>query len=237
MGNRPSKSRETVAELRKQSSDIKIRARALKKLADEERNMAKELLRDGNQEGARKALIRRKRYQKDLNSLHSKAAMVSRVIEAIAKAEQNDKLLKVLSASKTVLDTTASEERMTQAEEVMTGLEMSLENVDALEERFEETSILDDPLDLELADIGSEMDVLMSEIEQESGQRKPAPAQTTPSTTAPQRRRRTVLQDTDEFAPIPSSTPDSSGGAESEEDQKLRDEIARIRQELGEELG
>ena len=41
-GTRPSKSRENVSELRKQSSDIKIRARALKKLSNEERTMAKE---------------------------------------------------------------------------------------------------------------------------------------------------------------------------------------------------
>ena len=47
-GSRPSKSRETVAELRKQSSDIKIRARALKRLSDEERSIAKDFLRDCN---------------------------------------------------------------------------------------------------------------------------------------------------------------------------------------------
>ncbi|MHA2363866.1 MAG: Snf7 family protein [Candidatus Hodarchaeales archaeon] len=236
-GSRPSKSRETVAELRKQSSDIKIRARALKKLADEERDMAKEFLRDGSKDSATKALIRRKKYQKDLSSLYSKAATVNSVIEAMAKAEQNDKLLKVLGASKTVLDHAANEDRLTQAEEIMTGLEAAIENVDYIDERLTESAVLDDPLDIELADIGDELNVLMSEIQNETA---PARTQVTPSITKPtgQPSRvgagRKVLEGSMNDFPSVSST---SAGNEDKREHELREEIERIKREMKEELG
>ena len=225
-GTKPSKSRETVAELRKQSSDIKIRARALKRLSDEERSMAKDFLRDGNKGAAEKALMRRKHYQADLAGLMSKAAMVNRVIEAIAKAEQNDKLLRVLQASKTLLDKTASSTRLEQAEEIMTGLEMSIENANYIDERFGESSLLDDDLDFDLADVSDEMNVLMSEIEQETAAPK--------KTATPERKiapRRKVLDVS------PGELPEPEKGATSDaKEQELQAEIERIKREMEEEL-
>jgi hypothetical protein len=222
-GTRPSKSRETVAELRKQASDIKIRARALKRLSKDERAMAKDFLRDGNKGAAEKALLRRKRYQSDLTALMQKASMVNRVIEAIAKAEQNDKLLRVLQASKTMLDRAASSSKLEQAEEIMAGLEMAIENVNYIEERFGDSSLLDDEIDVEMADVAYEMDVLMSEIEAETGKSK-TPARET-RTTRP-RRKILDVEDTD----LPEAAEDSR-----EED--LKAEIARIKREMEEELG
>ena len=225
-GSKPSKSRETVAELRKQSSDIKIRARALKRLGDEERSMAKEFLRDGNKGAAEKALMRRKHYQADLAGLMSKAAMINRIIEAIAKAEQNEKLLKVLSASKTMLDKTASSTRLEQAEEIMTGLEMSIENVNYIDERFAESSLLDDDLDFELADVSDEMNVLMSEIEQETASPKRREA-----TTERRPARRKVLDSS------PAELPEAGKGAtEDVKEKELQAEIERIKREMEEEL-
>lgn len=224
-GSKPSKSRETVAELRKQSSDIKIRARALKRLGDEERSMAKDFLRDGNKAAAEKALIRRKRYQTDLGGLMSKAAMINRIIESIAKAEQNEKLLKVLSASKTLLDKTASQTRLEQAEEIMTGLEMSIENVNYIDERFAESSLLDDEMDVELADVSDEMNVLMSEIQDETApKRKAATAEKKPV-------RRKVLDASPGDLPEP-----EKGAPDDVKEQELQAEIERIKREMEEEL-
>ena len=222
-GTRPSKSRETVAELRKQSSDIKIRARALKRLSNDERAMAKDFLRDGNKGAAEKALMRRKRYQADLGNLMQKAALVNRVIESIAKAEQNDKLLKVLSASKTVLDKTASGSRLEQAEEIMAGLEMSIENLDFIEERFADSALLDDEFDVEMADVADEMNILMSEVEAETGRSK-TPAKATRTVTP----RRKILEAED--TELPEAEKDTR-------DEDLQAEIARIKREMEEELG
>lgn len=225
-GSKPSKSRETVAELRKQSSDIKIRARALKRLSDEERSMAKDFLKDGNKTAAEKALMRRKHYQADLGGLMSKAAMINRIIEAMAKAEQNEKLLKVLSASKTLLDKTASATKLEQAEEIMSGLEMSIENVNYIDERFAESSLLDDELDVELADVSDEMNVLMSEIQEEtsSSRRKEGLAEKKPT-------HRKVLN-----APV-SDLPEAEKGATDDvKEKELQAEIERIKREMEEEL-
>lgn len=226
-GNRPSKSRETVAELRKQSSDIKIRARALKRLSDEERSMAKDFLRDGNKSSAEKALMRRKHYQADLGGLMSKAAMINRVIEAIAKAEQNEKLLRVLSASKTLLDKTASQTKLEQAEEIMGGLEMSIENVNYIDERFSESSLLDDELDVEMADVSDEMNVLIDEIQNETAPSK-SRAQPTPSKPV----RRKVLD-----SPIGDLPEAEKGSANDAQDEELQAEIDKIKREFREELG
>ena len=226
-GNRPSKSRETVAELRKQSSDIKIRARALKRLGDEERSMAKDFLRDGNKSAAEKALMRRKHYQADLAGLMSKAAMINRIIEAIAKAEQNEKLLKVLSASKTLLDKTASQTKLEQAEEIMGGLEMSIENVNYIDERFADSSLLDDELDVELADVSDEMNVLMDEIQNET-----APARSREGTAERKPARRKVLDSS--VGDLPEA---EKGSANDGQDKELQAEIDRIKREMEEELG
>ena len=226
-GTKPSKSRETVAELRKQSSDIKIRARALKRLADEERGMAKDFLRDGNKGAAEKALMRRKKYQIDLGALMSKAAMINRVIEAIAKADQNDKLLRVLQASKTLLDKTASSDRLEQAEEIMAGLEMSIENVNYIEERFGESALLDDDLDVEMADVSDEMNVLISEIQEET-----APARRKESVTERKTPTRRKVLDSSEI-----DLPEAGKEAPDLREHELQAEIERIKKEMEEELG
>ncbi len=239
-GSRPSKSRETVAELRKQSSDIKIRARALKKLSNEERTIAKEFLRDGNRNAAGKAVLRRKKYQHDLGALHSKAATVNSVIEAIAKAETNDNLLRILQASKTVLDKTASIDRLTQAEEIMTGLEAAIENVDYIDERLTESAVLDDPLDLELADIGDELNILMAEIEDETAPTKTKTQPTVTTKTIGHRARRAVLDKEVVDLPSPDREDEQENkfpDREDEQENKLREEIARIKREMKEELG
>lgn len=225
-GSRPSKSRETVAELRKQSSDIKIRARALKRLGDEERTIAKDFLRDGNKGAAEKALMRRKHYQADLSSLMTKAALINRIIESIAKAEQNEKLLRVLSASKTLLDRTASATKLEQAEEIMSGLEMSIENVNYIDERFGESSLLDDDLDFELADVSDEMNVLMSEIQDETSVHRKRESVSDKRPT-----RRKILD-----APVSELPEPEKGSSNDVKEKELQAEIERIKREMEEEL-
>ena len=224
-GTRPSKSRETVAELRKQASDIKIRAKALKRLSDEERGMAKDFLKDGNKGAAEKALMRRKHYQADLASLMSKAALINQVIESIAKAESNAKLLKALNSAKVDLDKTASSTQLEHSEEIMSGLEESMENVDAIDERMRESIILDDELDSDLADVSSEMNMLMSEIKEETSNKRPAAV--TEKKTAPKRR---IL---DSAGDLPEA---EKGSADDVNEKELKAEIERIKKEMEEEL-
>ncbi|MFX1535314.1 MAG: Snf7 family protein [Promethearchaeota archaeon] len=212
-GKRPTKSTETIANLRKTINNFTLKAQSLTRMADEEQDLARTLLRDRNRTGAAQALKRRKMYLNELNATHAKVANLRRIISTIRTTQDNKQLTKALAEADTVIQTSLREAGPEYTEELMTKLEDSIEQASYVDEALSSTEITEIGMDLDdLEDIESQLESLEKEIRQDLGEKTPT-------------------------APISGSetTPPSHIGTEkSSSREKIRDEMAKVKKELQE---
>ncbi|MFX0091079.1 MAG: Snf7 family protein [Candidatus Hodarchaeota archaeon] len=218
-GRRPTKATETVANLRKTINNFTLKSQSLKRMADEEQDLAKTLLRDGNRSGAAQALKRRKMYLGELNATHSKVANLRRIISTIRTTQDNVTLTKALGEADKVIQTSLREASPEHTEELMTRLEDSIEQASYVDEALSSTEITEIGMDVDdLEDIENQLESLENEIRMELG--TPEPTTQVPSGT-PTR------------TPPVSSTPRETTASR---EDKIREEMARVKKELQQEL-
>lgn len=212
-GRRPTKSTETIANLRKTINNFTLKAQSLTRMADEEQDLARTLLKDGNRTGAAQALKRRKMYLNELNATHAKVANLRRIISTIRTTQDNKQLTKALAEADTVIQTSLREAGPEYTEELMTKLEDSIEQASYVDEALSSTEITEIGMDIDdLEDIENQLESLEREIRQDLGEKTPT-------------------------APIGSKAiPPSQASAPKSSREKVRDEMAKVKKELQEEL-
>lgn len=212
-GRRPTKSTETIANLRKTINNFTLKAQSLTRMADEEQDLARTLLKDGNRTGAAQALKRRKMYLNELNATHAKVANLRRIISTIRTTQDNKQLTKALAEADTVIQTSLREAGPEYTEELMTKLEDSIEQASYVDEALSSTEITEIGMDIDdLEDIENQLESLEREIRQDLGEKTPT-------------------------APIGSQAiPSSQASAPKSSREKVRDEMAKVKKELQEEL-
>jgi hypothetical protein len=221
-GKKPKKSSETVALLRKRTNKLQIRARALKRMSQDERGNAKQFLREGNKNAAQQSLLRRKRYQSDLTNIYKKAALVQNIITGISNAADNVEMVKELQQAQNVMSDLTRQANPEKTDEVMMNLETSMEEADYISERLTDSSLIDSEMDLDvdMDELDNELNDLLSEIADEAGMPKPKE-----KVGAPVRARPIEAEAAD--LPEPGSDP---------REKEIKAEIARIKQEMESEL-
>ncbi|OLS27540.1 MAG: hypothetical protein HeimC3_03190 [Candidatus Heimdallarchaeota archaeon LC_3] len=217
-GRKPKKSSETVALLRKRTNKLQIRARALKRMSQDERGNAKQFLKEGNKSAAQQSLLRRKRFQKDLTDIYKKAALVQNIITGISNAADNVEMVKELHQASNVMSDLNRQANPEKTDEVMMNLETSMEESDYVSERLTDSSLIDSELDLDVdvGELDGELSALMAEIEEEAG---------IPSS----ERVKSKIARPVEVADLPEPASDPR-------EKEIKDEIARIKQEMESEL-
>ena len=245
-GKRPAKSTETIAALRKRTNKLQIRARALKRMSEEERDNAKQFLREGNKNAAQQSLLRRKKFQNDLSDIYKKAALLQNVMQGINNAQDTVEMVKELEQAQRVMETLNRQANPERTENVMLNLETNMEELDMVSERLTDSSLIESEADSEYdsKEIENDLNALMREIEQETGM--PAVSSKTPArtstTTAPLSAstkavstRSSGTTDLEEEADLP--TPGTGKPEELDPREKeIREEIARIKKEMEAEL-
>lgn len=223
-GKRPKKSSETIALLRKRTNKLQIRARALKRMSQDERDNAKQFLKEGNKNAAQQSLLRRKRFQKDLTDIYKKAALVQNIITGISNAADNVEMVKELSQAQNVMSDLNRQANPEKTDEVMMNLETSMEESEYVSERLTDSSLIDSEMDLDvdMGELDNELSELMAEIAEEAGM--PVPEKSSKVSAS---KSKPVSSEVD--LPEPGSGPDPR-------EKEIRDEIARIKQEMESEL-
>jgi hypothetical protein len=221
-GKKPKKSSETVALLRKRTNKLQIRARALKRMSHDERGNAKQFLKEGNKNAAQQSLLRRKRYQSDLTNIYKKAALVQNIITGISNAADNVEMVKELQQAQNVMSDLTKAANPEKTDEVMMNLETSMEEADYISERLTDSSLIDSEMDLDvdMEELDGELNDLMAEIAEEAGM-------PTPKEKARTTGRVSASQPEAVDLPEPGSDP---------REKEIKDEIARIKQEMESEL-
>ncbi len=188
----------------------------MKTLSNEQKDLAAQLVREGNRIGAREALKRKKMYIQQLNSTHGKIANLRKVVDTIRSTEDNVALTKVLQQADVTIQASLAEASPEITERTMVSLEESMERASMVEESLTDSSLTDIGLEDEWEALDDELAALEAEVEAATSTATPASPVTTPVSSK--------------------STPVAEEKTSSKSDE-LEDEIAKMKKQLEKELG
>ncbi len=218
-GKKPKESTQTVAELRQAIKQFSIRGKALKRMADEEDQLANQMLRDGNRRGAGQALKRRGGYMKQLNMTYGKVATLEKLIDTIRTTQDNVTMQKVLTQADREIQRSISVASPEKTEEIMLSLEESVEQAAFVDEALGSTTLTEIGMDVEELDsIESQLAAREAALATEaSPQATSAPAVTTAPSAG-------------------EAATEATAPAKTQNDKELQDEVEKMKKELEKEL-
>ncbi len=168
-GKKPSQSTETIAQLRKQVNTLQIKARQYDKMAQLERERAKQFLRTKNKAMAAQSLKNSQMYMKQSQMISQRIANLEKIIFTIQTTQDNVQLTKVLQQADKVIQANISEAAPEVVEETMMSLEESIEQAEAMNEILSDTSLTEIGMDSDdLESIDQQLAALEAEMEAES---------------------------------------------------------------------
>jgi len=200
-------------------------------MSEEERDNAKGLLKEGNKTAAQQALLRRKRYQKDLTDIYKKAALVQNIITGITNAQDNVEMVRELQQADAVLGSLNKQANPVKTDEVMMNMETKMEELDYVSERLTDSSLIESAADgdVDLGELEGELSSIMAEISEEAGIKAPATKSKVPVRTTAQTEEAVDL-------PAPEASKLGKEAGNDPREKEIRDEIARIKKEMESEL-
>ncbi len=218
-GDKKRKPAETVAALRGVINRYIIRSRALRRQADEQRSLARDMLRDGNKVASKQALLRRTLYMRDLNNIYNKTMNIQRVIDAIRSAQDNIVMAGALKKADEVIRVSLKDAAPERIEEIMLSVEDSIEQVSYTDEILSDTTMSEAGLEAdELTSLDTQLEELEAELLLEDKGKLPTP----------------VRASTRATKPIGAEERDIPEEDEEISDDELKREIEEIKKALGE---
>jgi hypothetical protein len=163
-GKKPSSSTETKAKLKRTINQMEVKIKNYQRQADEQYELARTLLKSGNKMGAQQALKRRELYLTQVSNTHNKIANLQRTIDTLDISADNVALTETLAKAQVAIDSNISAASPEKTEEVMMGLESSIEMVSDMEEALTDSSLTEIGMDVEVDDRISQQ---MAELEAE----------------------------------------------------------------------
>ncbi len=222
-GNKNRKPPETVAALRGVINRYIIRTRGLRRQSDEQRALARDMLRDGNKVAARQALLRRSLYMRELNNTYNKTMNIQRVIDAIRSAQDNIVMAGALKQADDVIRVSLRDAAPERIEEIMMSVEDSIEQVSYTDEILSDTSMSESGLvEDELTALDSQLEALEAELLLEEKGELPTPAIRTPPIRSTTSRTQSKI-------------PDKIEEEEEISEEELKREIEAIKKTLGDQ--
>ncbi|MFX0172362.1 MAG: Snf7 family protein [Candidatus Hodarchaeota archaeon] len=163
-GKKPSSSTETKAKLKRTINQMEVKIKNYQRQADEQYELARTLLKSGNKIGAQQALKRRELYLTQVSNTHNKIANLQRTIDTLDISADNVALTETLEQAQVAIDSNIASASPEKTEEVMMGLESSIEMVSDMEEALTDSSLTEIGMDVEVDDRISQQ---MAELEAE----------------------------------------------------------------------
>lgn len=144
---------------------MEVKIRNYQRQTDEQYELARTLLKAGNKPGAQEALKRRELYLTQVTRTHSKIANLQRTIDTLDISADNVTLTETLASAQVAIDSNIASASPERTEEVMMGLESSMEMVADMEDALTDTSITEIGMDVEADDrISQQMADLEAEL-------------------------------------------------------------------------
>jgi hypothetical protein len=158
------KDTETIAKIRRVINKYTLQSRRLSQQADEQKDIAREMMKTGNKAGAKQALMRRQLYLKKLNETQNKILNLQGMIESISEAKDVAETTGAIKEGVDVIEGTLKEVSPAETERAMFEMQSSMEKVSFASEALADTSFSETELDLDMED---SIDQEMKELEME----------------------------------------------------------------------
>ncbi len=155
-----------ILRIKKEIQRQQLAATKYRKLAEEQRSLAKEMLRDGNRVGAQQALKRRALYMSKINQIQNIILNLQTTLESIETAKSNVEVVSALEAGSKAIEKSIKQVDETKTELVMEKLRDQQERVSMSQETLADTSFADSMIDLD-TDIDEMVDNQLAQLEAE----------------------------------------------------------------------
>ncbi|MBD3192018.1 MAG: hypothetical protein GF308_15330 [Candidatus Heimdallarchaeota archaeon] len=203
------KDTESIARIRRVINKYTLQSRRLSQQADEQKTVAREMMKSGNKAGAKQALMRRQLYLKKLNDTQNKILNLQGMIEAISEAQDVAETTGAIKDGVDVIEGTLKDVSPADTERAMFEMQSSMEKVSYASEALADTSFSETELDMDMEDM---IDQEMRELEMELS-----------------------LGQVDELPDVESTTPTTPTREKEpveEEEEEISDDIEKLRREI-----
>jgi len=158
------KDTESIAKIRRVINKYTLQSRRLSQQADEQKGIARDMMKGGNKAGAKQALMRRQLYLKKLNETQNKILNLQSMIESISEAKDVADTTKAIQDGVGVIEDTLKNVTPADTERAMFEMQSSMEKVAFASDALADTSFSETELDLDMEDM---IDQEMAELEME----------------------------------------------------------------------
>lgn len=203
------KDTESIARIRRVINKYTLQSRRLSQQADEQKAVARDMMKSGNKAGAKQALMRRQLYLKKLNDTQNKILNLQGMIEAISEAQDVAETTGAIQDGVDVIEGTLKDVSPADTERAMFEMQSSMERVSYASEALADTSFSETELDMDMEDM---IDQEMRELEMELS-----------------------LGQVDELPDVESGTPTTPTREKEpvkEEEEEISDDIEKLRREI-----
>ncbi len=160
------KESEAIAQLKKRLNKYEIESRNLLTKSEEEKNLARRMVAEGNKSGARQALKRANLYQQKYNKTQNLMLNLHTQVETISSAKDTVETVKALKSGSEIVETSIGEINKIDADRVMIELEEQRDRLNVVNEALSDISGIDMELEDDYADnIESQLEALEMEVE------------------------------------------------------------------------
>jgi len=146
------KEQQAVATLKKQLNNLEVRGKSLRRQADEQKQMAKQMLKEGNRTGAKQALTRSNIYLQKYNKIQNMSLNLQTQIDTISETKATAETVKALQESTGVVRETFEEISAVDVERTMAEMEDQRDQLDMMNEALADTTSIEMGLDMEFSE-------------------------------------------------------------------------------------
>lgn len=158
------KDTESIAKIRRVINKYTLQSRRLTQQADEQKDIARDMMKSGNKAGAKQALMRRQLYLKKLNETQNKILNLQGMIESISEAKDVAETTHAIKEGVVVIEDTLKDVTPADTERAMFEMQSSMEKVSFSSEALADTSFSETELDIDMEDM---IDQEFKELEME----------------------------------------------------------------------
>ena len=163
------KETEAIAQLKKRLNSLEIEGRNVLRKAEEDKEVAKIMLKQNNRIGAKQALTRSSLYMQKYNQIQNMSLNLSTQVDTISSAKSAAATVKALKIGGQVVEAALNEVSPQDVERTMVEMDDQRDRISMMSEALADTTSLEMDLDGEFADsIDDQLASLELEMQSES---------------------------------------------------------------------
>ena len=143
---------EAIQKLKKQLNSLEVEGRNLIRKSDEQKTVAKSMLRAGNKIGAKQALTRSGLYLQKYNQVQNMSLNISTQVDTISTAKSTVETVEALKVGSQVVEDSLAQVSPIDVERTMAEMEDQRERISFMSESLSDVSGLEIDLDGEMVD-------------------------------------------------------------------------------------